>query len=188
MAACEALPIVPLFDEEPVVLLHALPGRVRLHYPRLTEVGSSQVEARLSRLPGVTSARANLMTRNVLVEYDHRRLTIDALIEALPARGRRAPVALSAHKTSGTERGSLPVATRTAPPSSDRSLLTPETLALLLKGASLALSISSALGNPLALAATGIEAIQLVAEARTQLTTPSIASAPAICSVCGSHL
>ncbi len=51
-------------------LLHALPGRVRVHVPDLTDAAPWRLEGRLRRLPGVRGAQANPLTGNVLVRFD----------------------------------------------------------------------------------------------------------------------
>jgi len=51
-------------------LLHALPGRVRVHVPDLADGAPWRLEGRLRRLPGVRGAQANPLTGNVLVRFD----------------------------------------------------------------------------------------------------------------------
>lgn len=51
-------------------LLHALPGRVRLHLPGWPGDDQRPVETAFTALPGVQSARANPLTHTVLVRFD----------------------------------------------------------------------------------------------------------------------
>jgi hypothetical protein len=58
---------------------HSIPGRVRVHLPRWPGHDADAVERRLRRLPGVRGARANPLTRNVVIRFD-RRLTDQAAV------------------------------------------------------------------------------------------------------------
>ncbi len=51
-------------------LVHALPGRARLHLPGWSGSGQRAIEARLRQVQGVRSAQGNPLTGNVLVRYD----------------------------------------------------------------------------------------------------------------------
>ncbi len=51
-------------------LVHAMPGRVRLHLPGRSSQGLRGVEAQLRQTLGVRSAEANSLTGNVLVHFD----------------------------------------------------------------------------------------------------------------------
>ena len=55
--------------EEPR-LVHALPGRMRVHLARWPRAGQCAVEARLRQVPGVHSVQANPLTGNVLIHFD----------------------------------------------------------------------------------------------------------------------
>ncbi len=55
---------------EELRLVHAVPGRVRLHLPGRSSQGLRGVEAQLRQTPGVRSAQANPLTSNVLVHFD----------------------------------------------------------------------------------------------------------------------
>jgi copper chaperone CopZ len=55
--------------EEPR-LVHALPGRMRVHLARWPRAGQWAVEARLRQVPGVHSVQANPLTSNVLIHFD----------------------------------------------------------------------------------------------------------------------
>ena len=62
-------PIGALVAEE-LRLVHAVPGRVRLHLPGSSGQGLRHAEVQLRQMPGVRSARANPLTGNVLVYFD----------------------------------------------------------------------------------------------------------------------
>ena len=55
--------------EEPR-LVHALPGRMRVHLAGWPRAGQCAVEARLRQVPGVHSVQANPLTGNVLIHFD----------------------------------------------------------------------------------------------------------------------
>jgi copper chaperone CopZ len=55
--------------EEPR-LVHALPGRMRVHLAGWPREGPCAVEARLRQVPGVHSVQANPLTGNVLIHFD----------------------------------------------------------------------------------------------------------------------
>jgi len=55
--------------EEPR-LIHALPGRIRVHVPGLAGASERRLETHLRALPGVRSARANGLTSNILICFD----------------------------------------------------------------------------------------------------------------------
>ncbi len=56
---------------------------MRVHLATWHGEPAEQIEARVRRLPGVEQARANPLTGNVLVRFDPRKTTSDALLEAL---------------------------------------------------------------------------------------------------------
>ncbi|MCA1668206.1 MAG: heavy-metal-associated domain-containing protein, partial [Thermomicrobia bacterium] len=57
--------------EEPQAhLIHAVPGRIRVHVPGLSAPRERGIETRLRALPGVRSAQANTLTGNVLIRFD----------------------------------------------------------------------------------------------------------------------
>jgi hypothetical protein len=64
----------------PPRVVHALPGRARVHVPAWSGAAPAALEARLARSRGVRQARANRRTRNVLVEYDPERLDEAAVL------------------------------------------------------------------------------------------------------------
>ncbi len=51
-------------------LMHALPGRMRVHLPEWSGDGQRALETRLRQVPGVRSAQANPLTGNVLIQFD----------------------------------------------------------------------------------------------------------------------
>ncbi|MGH2509129.1 MAG: HMA2 domain-containing protein, partial [Ktedonobacteraceae bacterium] len=55
--------------EEPRVL-HALPGRVRVHVPGWTGQGKRTIEKQLRQVWGVQRVQANPLTSNILVQFD----------------------------------------------------------------------------------------------------------------------
>ncbi len=70
-------------DESPVV--HALPGRLRIHLERWVGPNERGLEARLKAIPGVRSARANARTHNVLIYFDPRATDEQRVLEAVRA-------------------------------------------------------------------------------------------------------
>lgn len=63
-------------------VVHALPGRIRLHLPAWDGADRAPIERGLLRLDGVRSARANVTTRNVVVHFDAAAIDEAALIRA----------------------------------------------------------------------------------------------------------
>src|SRR3954465_6364814 len=66
-------------------IVHALPGRVRVHLPDWDGRGQRTLEARLRGLRGVLSARANALTRNVLVRFDPEETDGETVLAAVQA-------------------------------------------------------------------------------------------------------
>src|SRR5205085_1498129 len=66
-------------------LLHAVPGRVRVHVPALAGYGARSVEAQVRRALGVRDVDANPLTGRVLVQVDAHRTDIDDLLAAITA-------------------------------------------------------------------------------------------------------
>jgi hypothetical protein len=64
-------------------LLHAIPGRVRIHVPRWSGEEGRRIEARLNRARGVFSVQASQLTHNVLIRYDPRVTSPAALLDLL---------------------------------------------------------------------------------------------------------
>src|SRR5205807_10187739 len=68
--------------EEPR-LLHALPGRVRVHLAGWPRERRCAVEARLRQVPGVCSVQANPLTGNVLINFDTTATDEQAILAVL---------------------------------------------------------------------------------------------------------
>src|SRR3712207_1868576 len=51
-------------------VIHALPGRMRIHLPGWSGAGPRALEARLRQLHGVRSVQATPVTSNVLLRFD----------------------------------------------------------------------------------------------------------------------
>src|SRR5208337_5143436 len=51
-------------------VIHALPGRIRVHFPGWSGHGQWKVERRVRGLPGVRHVEANGLTGNVLIRFD----------------------------------------------------------------------------------------------------------------------
>ena len=51
-------------------IVHAIPGRMRVHLPGWEGRGPRGLETRLRRMRGVSSAHANPLTGNVLIRFD----------------------------------------------------------------------------------------------------------------------
>jgi hypothetical protein len=81
---------MPTSAPDPVVL-HAIPGRVRLHLPGLSGPAWSQVETMLRQTAGVRSARANPWTGNVLVHFDPRATNPASLLASVRTVPRLSP-------------------------------------------------------------------------------------------------
>lgn len=64
-------------------LVHAIPGRVRVHLPGWSGQGQRALETRLRRLQGVMSAQANSLTANVLIRFDPAILDAGSILAAL---------------------------------------------------------------------------------------------------------
>src|SRR5829696_7924774 len=64
-------------------VVHAVPGRVRMHAPEWARAAPGRVEGHLRSLPGVECVRASATTGNVLVWFDADRLERDRILEAL---------------------------------------------------------------------------------------------------------
>src|SRR5438128_1897710 len=68
--------------EEPR-LLHALPGRIRVHLPEWQGDGQRNIERGLHALPGVRSVQVTPLTGNVLIRFDPAATNAPALLTAL---------------------------------------------------------------------------------------------------------
>jgi hypothetical protein len=67
---------------EELRLIHAVPGRVRLHVADWPAWGERGIEARLHRVRGVRSARASRLTGNILVLFDPEATDERAIVDA----------------------------------------------------------------------------------------------------------
>ncbi len=67
--------------EEPVIL-HVLPGRVRVRVPGWNGDNRTRIEADLRKLPGVRTAEANPATGNCLIRFDPAQTSADVLLSA----------------------------------------------------------------------------------------------------------
>src|SRR5215467_13924848 len=61
----------------------ATPGRIRVHLPAWSGRGPRELERHLRHLPGVRRAEANPLTRSVLVLFDPRESSQQAVLAAL---------------------------------------------------------------------------------------------------------
>jgi hypothetical protein len=68
--------------EEPQVL-HAVPGRLRVHLPGWSGDGAAHLEQRLRRLPGVRRVQANPLTGNILTVFDAAAGAREGILAAL---------------------------------------------------------------------------------------------------------
>ena len=66
-------------------LLRTVPGRARVHLPGLSELDAPVVEAQIRCAPGVRVVEASPLTRNVLVLYDRRATSEEAVLAAVRA-------------------------------------------------------------------------------------------------------
>ncbi|MBV9809115.1 MAG: HAD-IC family P-type ATPase [Solirubrobacterales bacterium] len=84
---------------EPPRVVHALPGRVRVHLPGWRPEERQALEQRVRALEGVHGARADPRTGNILVQFDPAAADPDSILTALqsrpaqpaPTSARRAP-------------------------------------------------------------------------------------------------
>ncbi|MDP9457924.1 MAG: haloacid dehalogenase, partial [Actinomycetota bacterium] len=64
-------------------VVHAIPGRMRVHLPGWEGRGPRGLEARLRRVRGVSSARANPLTGNVLIRFDPKETDDEDVLRAV---------------------------------------------------------------------------------------------------------
>jgi cation-transporting ATPase I len=67
------------------LLLHAIPGRMRVRVPGWSGYGKQSIEARLRQVTGVQSAQANGLTGNVLICFDPAATDQQAILAAVRA-------------------------------------------------------------------------------------------------------
>lgn len=68
-------------------LLHAIPGRLRIHLPGWSAGACRRLEGELCRLQGVRDARVNSLTGNILIEFEPRLLSQQELLGVLRSLG-----------------------------------------------------------------------------------------------------
>jgi len=66
-------------------LLHAIPGRIRVHLPDLSDQEVRAAESAIRRLPGVRAVEATPLTGNALVLYDRHATSADAILGGVRA-------------------------------------------------------------------------------------------------------
>lgn len=159
-------------------IVSALPGRVRLHLPSLSQYNVAAVERRLLQLSSVRSVHANALTGNVLITFDPACMSTDTLL-GIAATFETVPHA--AHESVPATR-SIRLRTSSAPGAS-RSLVSPSGLGFLLKGAGITGGLLGA-SSPLALLLGAVEAVQLLGDVRAHLRQPSGAHEQ-VCPTCG---
>jgi uncharacterized membrane protein YbaN (DUF454 family) len=76
---------------EPSVV-HSSFGRLRVHLPHWSGARSDDLAAQVHRLPGVVRAEANPRTGNLLILFEPRQTSVQALLDALPALRLDAPL------------------------------------------------------------------------------------------------
>src|SRR2546421_391875 len=64
-------------------VIHALPGRVRIHIPEWTGGGQQEIEAQLRQIPGIYRVRGNPLTGRVLVEFEEHEAELDDLLATI---------------------------------------------------------------------------------------------------------
>ena len=166
--------------EEPR-LVHALPGRMRVHLTGWPPVGQCAVEARLRQVSGVHSVQANPLTGNVLIHFDpattdERTLLAvvqtlkpdsinrDEILPTLPGVPRRQRRSRSAPGARLRLTGDTDVAGRASILQNGRSRrLSLDMFDLLLKAAAVAVSLILA-DSALSLILSGAEVVRLFME------------------------
>jgi len=107
-------------------VLHALPGRLRVHLPDRSEAELRRLVIILQAQPAVHSARANPLTGNVLVRFDARALETAALEVLIRVSG-RAPAAPRPRAVTRERRWEKRVALRRRPQPTPRGQTRPTT-------------------------------------------------------------
>jgi hypothetical protein len=64
-------------------LVHAVPGRVRIHLPGWSGQGQRRLETRLRQLQGVLSTQASSVTANLLIRFDPAAIDAEAILRAV---------------------------------------------------------------------------------------------------------
>jgi hypothetical protein len=167
--------------EEPR-LVHALPGRMRVHLPGWPPAGQCAVDARLRQVPGVHSVQANPLTSNVLIHFNPTATdeqTLLAVIRTLKLASISfcrdflpiSPAVPHRQRRSRSTPGARPrlvgdphVAGRVSVPQNGwPRRLSLELVDLILKGVGVAVSLILA-DSPLGLILSGAEAVRLLME------------------------
>lgn len=55
---------------EAPAIIHAVPGRVRIHLPEWSGKGQRDLERRIEQFPGIQNVQANSFTHNILIRFD----------------------------------------------------------------------------------------------------------------------
>ncbi len=71
-----------VLEEEPEII-HATPGRVRLHLPGWVGQGKHHLEMQLRQIPGIGKVQANPLTSNVLIHFDKNCITEAQIIQSV---------------------------------------------------------------------------------------------------------
>jgi cation-transporting ATPase I len=71
----------------PPRLVHAVPGRVRIHVAAWPAGGAAEIDKAVRRLAGVSGVKANSLTQNVLIRFDPKVTDAAALLMALGTIG-----------------------------------------------------------------------------------------------------
>jgi cation-transporting ATPase I len=66
-------------------LVHAIPGRVRVHLPAWSGQEQHDLESQVGQEPGVRSVRANPLTRNLLIHFDPAAMDEEGVLTAVRA-------------------------------------------------------------------------------------------------------
>ncbi len=66
-------------------LLHAIPGRLRVHLPEWSGRGKRRIETHLRQIQGVRSVQANPLTGNILIQYDPTAMNEQAILKEVQA-------------------------------------------------------------------------------------------------------
>lgn len=84
--------VLPEVVTEPHIV-HGIPGRVRVHLPTWSGREPCALELTISQLPGVRLARANALTKNLLVCYDPSHISVSRILATATVWEERAAVA-----------------------------------------------------------------------------------------------
>src|ERR687886_401510 len=82
-------------------VVHAVPGRLRVHAPHWAQAPPARLDQWLRSLPGVERVSASATTGNVLVRFDPSRLADDRILAALGAADGHAAPAVGGPESGG---------------------------------------------------------------------------------------